>query len=119
MKKYILIDSSGASETAYHVIRSDNGKRELIFTGDRESEAHEKILEDAEIKIEDWPIDDFIKKFCEGFFNPITSRLCSDCGKEHSANCPLRVWGRNEKNEGQCIGTKPSDFCSHFEEKSE
>lgn len=47
----------------------------------------------------------------------VTGRLCPDCEKEHSASCPLRVWGRNERNEGKTIGTRPADYCSHFVRK--
>jgi len=124
--KYLMIDSTGGgAEGSFHVFEDDgNGQQVLIYTGTLEDEAYFKILERAGISVEVYELDDFMKALTEGKFSgemgdSLELRTCSSCGKKGTNNCPLRVWGRNEKQEGKNINTKATDYCSHFELEDE
>jgi len=46
--------------------------------------------------------------------------VCNDCSKLWTCYCPIRVWGRNERQETLNLDVDPErDYCSRFEFKGE
>lgn len=48
----------------------------------------------------------------------MAKKLCNSCKKLWTGDCPIRVWGRTEKNEGENLDVAPlRDYCSRYERK--
>jgi hypothetical protein len=40
---------------------------------------------------------------------------CLFCRKRWTADCPIRVWGRTERNAGKFLDVQFNDYCSRYE----
>ena len=121
--KFLMINCGGEVEGAagpYYVFKDEgDGPKTQIYKGDDEDVAYSKIIESAGIEVEELDLFSFMAALTEGRFSgeqglPVNDATCSTCGKQSTNNCPLRVWGRNEKQEGQNLNPMSGDFCSHY-----